>query len=474
MLEYKFNGPLSINPRNPRYFTDNSGKSIYLTGSHTWAVMTDMWLENKPCHRMDYDGFIQMMEDYGHNFLRFWQYGMHIKNAPWSDVPTIFDPGPFERTGPGLANDGLPRFDLTKWNESYFKRMRERVIKAGQKGIYVSIMFFEAWALKWANADDDPWPYYPFNPSNNINSITDDPVIENGRAWDIFSLKCPQILEVQKAYIRKVVDTVNDLDNVLYEICNEVPNRKESMDWSEYLCAYTKEYEATKPKQHPVGITAEGGDQDNSELFATNADWVSPGNGRIFEYRYNPPAADGSKIILNDTDHLWGHGGEVAWIWRSFTRGMNVLFMDPWEPIPGDLDWWQDGNVTRNQRYYYAWDDIRRNLGYTRKVSLMFDLNRCVPNDHLCTSTYCLAHPGRQYVCYCPAGGYEGIDLIAYEGEFFIQWLNPSTGIMTKCESVYGGKRLALRAPFDGPSVLLLYKEKDNVENRRKIYYSTN
>ena len=37
-------GPLRANPANPRYFTDGSGKAIYLTGSHTWANLMDLSL----------------------------------------------------------------------------------------------------------------------------------------------------------------------------------------------------------------------------------------------------------------------------------------------------------------------------------------------------------------------------------------------------------------------------------------------
>ena len=46
-------GPLRRNPANPRYFTDDTGKGVYLTGSHTWAVMQDMWLEGAPGRNMD-------------------------------------------------------------------------------------------------------------------------------------------------------------------------------------------------------------------------------------------------------------------------------------------------------------------------------------------------------------------------------------------------------------------------------------
>ena len=469
-----FNGPLRKNPINPRYFTDDSGQAIYLTGSHTWATQQDLWLDNESRHNMDYDGFLQMMADNNHNILRFWQVSLYTKNCPWNEIPTRFDPMPFERTGPGQANDGLPKYDLTKPATAYFERLRARVEKAAAHGIYVSVMLFEAWGLKWATPDKQPWEHHVFNPANNINGITDQPLAAQGKYAGnyvgVFSLDCPQILEAQKVFVRAVVDTLNDLDNVLYEICNEVPNTPQALAWQTHICQYVREYELPKPKQHPIGITAEGGDQINEELLNTPADWISPSNGRGFEYRYNPPAATGQEVILNDTDHLWGIGAgcEISWIWKSFTRGLNVLFMDPWEPIPGDRDYWHDGDLTRNQRYYYAWDDMRRNLGYTRNVALSFDLNRCVPDLNFCTSTYCLANRNEQYICFFPACGSEGLDLTDLDGEFQVAWLNPATGITFKGgalkaksaspHAVY--QRAELRAPFDGPSVLLLYKQR--------------
>jgi hypothetical protein len=32
----------------------------------------------------------------------------------------------------------------------------------------------------------------------------------------------------------------------------------------------------------------------------------------------NPPLNDGRKIIINDTDHLWGIGVDHQWVWKSF------------------------------------------------------------------------------------------------------------------------------------------------------------
>ena len=42
---------------------------------------------------------------------------------------------------------------------------------------------------------------------------------------------------------------------------------------------------------------------------------------------------------MSDTDHLWGHtGGDSLWVWKSFMRGLNVLFMEELLPSPT----WQD------------------------------------------------------------------------------------------------------------------------------------
>lgn len=453
--QFQLSGPLQHNPANPRYFTDGSGKAIYLTGSHTWAVMQDIWLEGDEPIITDYNAFITMLADYGHNFMRFWQW-QPVKNAPWNEVPTLFAPLPYRRTGPGLANDGQPKFDLTAWNEDYFTRLHERIAAAGAKGIYAAIMLYEAWGIRWATPTTDPWIHHPLNPANNVNGATDNPVLENGKAWDLFSLNCPQILAQQKAYVRKMIETVNDLDNVLYEVCNEVPARAEAFEWMDHMAAFIHETEAQMPKQHPVGITAEGGGQDNPILFKTCADWVSPGNGPAFEYRYNPPAGDGSKVIVNDTDHLWGHGAEVPWVWKSFTRGLNVLFMDPWQRIPGEMEYYQDGGVSTNQRYYYKWDEVRRNMGYTRSFALKMDLNRCVPHNELCSSGFCLADPGHEYLCFFPAGGSEGVNLRDQPGKYHAQWFNPATGKTYDGGVLEGSTDHAPEAPFAGMAVLYL------------------
>jgi hypothetical protein len=451
-------GPLRRSPDHPNYFADAEGNAVYLTGSHTWATMQDMWVQDQPRRNMDYDGFLTMLTDYGHNFLRFWQW-MHPQGADWSDVPSMFDPQPHLRTGPGLARDGLPKFDLSQPNPGYFERLRERVRMAGERGIYVSVMLFEAWTIKWPRAHTNPWPYHPMHPDNNVNGVTDDPVIENGWAYDVFSLNCPQLNEWQKLYVKWVVEAVNEFDHVLFEVANEVPDREEAYVWTEKVIDWVREIEAGLPKQHMVGFTSEGGAGDNDRYFGSNADWISPSGGVMSEYRYDPPEPKNAKVVLTDTDHMWGHGGDVRWIWKSFCRGLNVLFMDPWEPIPGDLDWWFKDGVPMNRRYYWAWDDLRRNMGYTRAYALRMNLNRAQPASALTTSRYCLADPGQTYLFFFPEGGDSGIDLRSAAGMYHVEWFDPARGTRVSAAELKGGQSHVVGAPFAGPAVLFLQRK---------------
>lgn len=449
-MNIHFHGPLRRNLVNPRYFTDDSGKAIYLTGSHTWAN----WIEIKQPHEPDFPfgEWLDFMQGHHHNFMRLWSWD-HPENAPWTDDRVIFYPMAHARTGPGTANDGLPKFDLTQFNDEYFERLRTRVIAAGERGIYASVMLFEGWCVKWSVPTSDAWATHPYNAANNINGVNGD-TNGDGKA-DVYALESPDVLRFQEAYVRKVVDTVNDLDNVLWEIINEVENTERGFQWQEHMIGFLRDYERTKPKQHPIGMTAEGGSQYNPTLFASIADWISPGNGPSQEYRYDPPAADGSKVILTDTDHLWGHGVNYRWVWKSFMRGLNPLFMDPWWPVPGSTRKGYAPNLL-NVRDYPTYGPARIAMGQTRCLAERVDLNHMTPRPDFASSRYCLANPGAEMLVYMPdddrASVYLGIEPITYSSE----WFDTCTGETVAGDPVTGGGLRQMISPLGIESVLYL------------------
>ncbi len=76
--------------------------------------------------------------------------------------------------------------------------------------------------------------------------------------------------ELQSRYLRRVLDTVNDLDNVLYEICNEAGPY--STQWQYRVIQLVKEECRRRGKEHPVGTTFQYRGGRNEDLFASPAD----------------------------------------------------------------------------------------------------------------------------------------------------------------------------------------------------------
>ena len=428
-------GPLKVCPDNPRYFADRSGKAVYLTGSHTWNNLQDIGPADPP-PAFDWNAYLDFLQRLHHNFIRLWRWELVTWDTSANSEQGVLTaaPHPWARTGPGMASDGKPKFDLNRFDPAYFDRLRTRVASARDRGIYVSIMLFEGWGLQFAQGG---WQAHPFHPDNNINGIGTklDP---NGKGLEVHELADPAITAVQEAYVRKVVDTVNDLDNVLYEISNE--NHPPSTEWQYHMIRFIHDYEATKRRQHPVGMTFQYGGGSNDTLFKSPAEWVSPNPDG--GYRDDPPASDGTKVVLNDTDHLWGIGGNQAWVWKSFLRGYNPLFMDPY-----------DGVVLGN-RFDPQWDPVRRSLGYTRTFAERMDLARAKPVPELASTAYCLADPGEAYLTYLPEGGAVRLDLSGAKGQLTVEWLDPSTGETTAAPRVAGGAAREFTAPFAGDAVL--------------------
>lgn len=443
-------GPLRRNPANPRYFTDSSGKAIYLTGSHTWSNLVDRGTLHPPQVAFDYPAYMKWMVAQNFNFMRLWTAELPDSNDTDDvDENVVALPWKWLRTGPGVANDGGLKFDLTKLDQSYFDRMRARTMTAGQNGIYVSVMLFNGYELQF---ETNPIDGDPYRDSNNINNISCP-----GNCPTDASQMSDAVWDIQKAYIRKVIDTVNDLDNVLYEVSNE-SGGPFSDTWQANIMSFVKQYEATKPKQHPVGMTFQWKGGSDLTLNRSAADWISPGS--------HVPPSDGTKMIINDTDHAYGAGelkhdgaiGQRNWVWENFTSGNNVAFMDPYLVVwPGrnkPEGTTADPKIGLKPDNYYA--PIRDAMGMTLTYANRMNLVAMTPQPSLCSTHFCLVNQGAEYLVYQPYAGHFTVNLKA--GTYQFEWLNPSTnrvgssGVLT----VSGGNR-TFSPVFTGDAVLYLH-----------------
>ena len=437
-------GPLRPHPQNPRYFTDGSGRAIYLTGSHTWSNLQDQGpkdpptpLRLRPLPRLPARAQPQRHPPLG---LGAGPLGTLVRRQGPEPLRLVHQPEPVRAHRAGKALDGKPKFDLEKWDDAYFDRLRSRVRQAGDRGIYVSVMLFQGWSSAKGWLGGTPWRGHPYHPDNNVQGWSGNTKGDTGPALDD-----PRIRERQAAYIRKVVDTLNDLDNVLYEVTNEGgyqglgPVRRRHG-------ARLREDEAQaapgRPHRPRLGEQRRDAREPRRLVLAGLEPWP--------DLKSDPRAVDGKKLSLLDTDHVFGVGGDQKWVWKSFLRGHNVLFMDPyddpaWAPILAG-----QGVGVRDA------EAARRAMGHARRYAERIDLAASRPAGELASTRYCLAVPGREYLVYLPDGGAVTVDLSAAKGKLSAEWMHPITGKITPGEAVEGGGKRTLKAPFAGDAVLFV------------------
>jgi hypothetical protein len=449
-------GPLRLNRENPCWFVRPDGQAAWLTGSHTWANFQERGVEGQTPD-FDYDAYLDFLERHGHNFARLWAW----EQAQWmqfvdKEVPVRYKPNPYQRTGPGKALDGGPKFDVTKFNDEYFRRLRRRVELARPRGIYVSVMFFQGFSLdkRRGNAKaGNAWHGHPFNKANNINGIDGNPSGDDS-GHEVHELKVPEITRLQEAFVRRVIEAVGDLDNVLWEIGNEC--HAGSVQWQYHMIRFIKQVESARDQQHPVGMT--GAPIGTRELMASPADWISP-PGK--QWLTDPPANDGAKVILVDTDHCdpWNH--DPDWVWKNLFRGNQFILMD------GYVDF----RIGSPEKPDPKWDVTRQAMGRARELAERIELAGLTPSTELASTGFCLAtpvHGGGVFRCavYLPKGGETTVDLTGVKGLLTVEWIEAKSSTHREAAGVQGGSRPRFAAPLAGPTILWLTRRSGDSDLR--------
>ena len=489
-------GPLVVSEANPRYFAVRSSlvgeqRAVYLTGSHIWNNFHDGLGPGPACadkpEEQDYEAYLQFLEERGHNFIRLWRWEQFKSQASGGNFHLCMTPQPWPRTGAGKATDGKPKFDLSRFNEAYFDRLRDRVIAAGNRGMYVAVMFFEGWGLHLSPSPDNV-EGHPFFAANNVNDVSIRSIVD----YQVLPLD-PRIRALQEAYIRKVVDTVHDVPNVLWEVANEssgggkvdkefagflgldeIPEWGDSTDWQYWVIDFVKRYEQERSYDaHPIGITMQFPVADqtkvNAPLLASAADWISPGyDDEMFangghpmapgsepsRWYADPPAADGEKVIITDTDHYAPGKGDALWAWKSFVRGHHPILMDF-----GIVDVARPLDAVQGVPPFEAFEPARHAMGDTRRYADRMRLIDMVPSDAITSTRYALANVGKEYLVLQPSDSADAFTVELPRGTYVCEWFSVNARETVAADDVgvaREGKR-EFRAPFKEPGPAVLY-----------------
>src|SRR6266545_1863122 len=237
--------PLRLHPENPHYFLFRGKPAVLVTsGEHYGAVLN---LD------FDYAAYLDQLRDDGLNHTRTW-LGTY-RELPGTFGITDNTLAPFEKryacpwarsSTPGYFHGGN-KFDLTRWDEAFFARLRDFLSRASRCGVVVELNLF------CPNYEESLWQASPLNATNNVNGIG------NCKRDETYTTKHPDLLGAQEAVVRKVVGELRDFDNLYYEICNEPYFGGVTLEWQHFIAGVIADAEKDFPAKHLISQNVANG-----------------------------------------------------------------------------------------------------------------------------------------------------------------------------------------------------------------------
>jgi hypothetical protein len=445
-------GALAILPSNPAYFVAADGTPEILVGDYEGSPTAATGVTTDPNY--DFPLFFDTLHANGFNVARLWIfYGLEAEwdSETFPDAYHRYNIMPYLRTGPGVAKDGKPKYDLTQFNPLYFERLAAACAAARERGINLQLILIDAWIFRVPLI----WRYHVFNAANNINGVDGDPtgtLQSSDPETGSTSLNNTKVLETEKALVAHIIDTVNGFDNVYYEVANE---NYYNLDWEMTMARFVHTYEAKMPKQHLVmpldlpdhdyGDTTFGknGHPDRAKTWKT---WDLPQlHARLMASRSL------RQPLLYDPDGLETRDDPIVRraFWTAFVSGANLDYLD-YSMQP------EDGGDERGLRRA----ELRRQLSHLAAFTRQLSPWEMQPQDGSIRAgdAYLLAGSERAVV-YLPQGGEVLFDMASMPGNFQARWFNPRNGLFAGSAAVAGGKVNSFTAPDRRDWVLDLKRE---------------
>lgn len=438
--------PIKLHPQNPHYFMMDKEPAILITsGEHYGAVLN---LD------FDYLPYLDELKSTGMNLTRTFSGAYCEKSGEFDIEKNTLAPFPNKyvcpwarSSKPGYINGGN-KFDLSQWDESYFKRLKDFVSEAGKRGIVVECVLFCPFY------NPSLWTYSPMNAANNVNGVgTVD-------STETYCLKEPKLTEIQLAMTRKVVEELNEFDNLYYEICNEPYFGGVTLEWQRLISSTIVETEKKLPKKHLIAQNIANGSQ-----IVENPD----PNVSIYNYHYAyPPDAVAQNYSLNcvvgyDESGFNGDGDDKY-------RGDAWAFILAGGGEFNNLDYsftteYETGIASQNAPGGGS-PALRKQLKILQDFMQTINFIAMKPSPSLLTKIegegniqgWILAEEGKTYAAFLRNGHQAKIHFHAPAGKYKAEWINTITGQVDKAIDVnHGNGEIILESPeyIDGIALRL-------------------
>ena len=414
--------PIQLHPNNPHYFLWRSKPTILTTSTEHYGAVLN--------RALDYKKYLATLQSHGFNLTRtfsgaycepFGAFGIQNNTlAPAKDQLIC----PWARSDvPGYTNGGN-KFDLTKWDNAYFERLRDFVGEAQRRSVVVELVLFCPFY------EESMWKLSPMNAINNVNDIG------KVQRTEVYTLKHPNLLAIQDAMVQEIVKQLKTFDNVYYEICNEPYFGGVTLEWQNHIAETIGKTEADFKTKHLIAqnIANKGRKIVNPNPLVSifNFHYAKPPDTVADNYGLNRVLADdetgfaGSEpksYRLEGWDFIIAGGGVYDNLDYSFTVGYEDGVAEINAPGGG-------GQVFRKQ------------LEILKDFINGFDFIKMKPDNSVIkggvpekASARALVETGRAYAIYINGGSKATPAVELPAGVYRAEWINTKTGKVDKEES---------------------------------------
>ncbi len=438
--------PLALHPDNGHYFLFRGKPTVIVTSAEHYGAVLNL--------DFDYVKYLDELAAHGLNNTRTFS-GAYVEDSQAFNIAhNTLAPAngrficPWARSDqPGYPNGGN-KFDLTRWDEAYFKRLKDFLAQASQRGVIVEMNLFCPFY------QDSMWKLSPQNAANNVNNV--------GRCKreEVYTLdKNDGLLKFHEEMTRKTVRELNEFDNLYYEICNEPYFGGVTMDWQHRIVERIVATEKELPNKHLISLNIANGSKKVEKPHPA----VS-----VFNFHYaSPPAAVAENYHLdkvigdNETgfkgtkdDHYRMEAWEFLLAGGALYNNLDYSFAVGHEDGTFDYPEKQPGGGNRG---------FRQQMKVLKDFIHGFDFLRMKPvrgvigglgNDERATV---LAEEGKQYAAYLRIKESKQIAVKLPAGTYEAGWINVHTGKVldkrrfthrdgdAKLDTVKGTPEIALR-----------------------------
>lgn len=391
--------------------------------------------------------------------------GNYIRNT-MSDRPDHdFEVYAFRRLPEG-------RYDLTQWNDAYWKRFSNLLKWTHQREIFIQIEVWDRFDYS-DNSGYDRWQLHPFNPGNNVNYSYNSSGFAKryskhpGQNEQPFFFTTPDqrnnqvVLPHQQRFVDKMLSYSLQYDHVLYCMDNETSGEEA---WGAYWADYIKQQ--AKQAGRPVNVTEMWDDWDlTAERHRRTLD--------------HPERYDFADVSQNNQKKQQVHWDNFQWVRRHIApspRPLNTVKTYGADGAryghsqDGIERWWRHVIGGAASARFHRPDSglglsppAIASLRAARKLEKVIPAWNVNPANELLgeredNEAYLTAKPGALYALYFTNGGTVTLDLRKHPGAYAMKWIDISSGEWDREETIQGGSVVPITSPGKGNWVVAIVR----------------